>query len=76
MEVLDLYNLEPQKIDFLVSRSATDNGFKQKLISDAERLQFNLDSLLQSFPTSSRERKLEIKATIDGLKLLLIKVGK
>ncbi len=76
MEVLDLYNLEPQKIDFLVSRSATDNGFKQKLISDAERLQFNLDSLLQSFPASSRERKLEIKATIDGLKLLLIKVGK
>ncbi len=74
MEYIDLYNLEPQEIDFLVSKSAQDVSFKEQLSNDAERLKFNLNSLLMSFPPGLLERKIELKEMIEGLSVLLTKL--
>lgn len=74
MEYVDLYNLEPQEIDYLVSKSAQDLSFKEKLSNEATRLEFNLNSLLFSFPPGMLERKIELKETIEGLRVLLKRI--
>ena len=74
MEYVDLYNLEPQEIDYLVSKSAQDVSFKKQLFNDAERLKFNLNSLLFSFPPGMLERKIELKETIECLGVLLKRI--
>lgn len=74
MEYIDLCDLKPQEIDFLVSKSAQDVSFKEQLSNDAKRLKFNLNSLLMSLPSGLLERKIELKETIEGLTILLTKL--
>lgn len=71
MKVVDLYNLPESEIGQLIRSMEGKTDKLEAIVDDAERLIYNLNSLIQSFPNSGSTQKFEIKIVVLKLQRLV-----